>query len=218
MTQILLKILPLDIAATLSPVIFALALLLLGSTVKPKLRTFSFFLGTLIVGIIISLIGFSIGQAVAGESGKNEVSAILDLFFAIVFIYFAIKALTSGDRKIRTSPKEEKHPIAKWLLTGIVISATNFDALFLCLNAAKEVSSTSGIELASKIFLIIVNLAFFTLPVTLPLLFYLIAPKIAGKILSKANLFVIKYARYIVFVLFVLFAAVLLYRALIYFI
>jgi hypothetical protein len=218
MIQTLLKILPLDIAATLSPGIFALALILLGSTLKPKLRTFGLLLGTLIVGAIISLIGFSIGQAVHENSGSSLTAAIFDLFFAAVFGYFAVKSLISKDRPIKTSSQDEKRPFMKWVLIGMIISATNFDALFLCLNAAKEVSSASGIQLFSQIILIIVNLFFFALPIILPLLFYIILPATAARILSKANNLVMKYAHYIIFVLFILFAAFLLYRGLNYFI
>lgn len=217
MVQVLLKILPLDIAATLSPGLFALALFLLGSTFKPKLRTFGFFLGTLIVGIGISLAGFFIGQAVSEGTGETLPSAIFDLVFGLVFVYFAVKSIISRDREIKTSSKEEKYPAMRWILLGIILSVTNFDALFLCLNAAKEVS-VAEISLGSQIFLIIINLIFFTSPITIPLIFYLIVPKTAEKILSKANNFVLKYARYLIFVIFVIFATILIYRGLKYFI
>jgi threonine/homoserine/homoserine lactone efflux protein len=217
MTQLLLKVLPLDLASALSPGIFALALILLGTNIKPKLKTFSLLVGTLIVGVGINLLGFELGQIVDKNSGGSLVSAIIDLIFAIIFIYLAIKALASKDRKIKTHQAEPEHPALKWFLLGIVVNITNFDAIFIALNAAKEVSGSSVVA-AQKLILIIVNLLFFTLPVTLPLVFYLIFPGLAGKVLSKVNRFVIKYAPYLIFVLLILIAVLLFSHFVKYFI
>src|SRR4030066_421520 len=113
MISLLIKIIPLDLAATLSPGILALVIILLGSKNHPKAKTIS-------------------------------------LFF------------------------------------GILIAATNFDALFLCFAAAREVGE-AGINDFSKIILVIVNLIFYTLPLTLPLFIYLIMPDLAQRMLTKFN-------------------------------
>lgn len=114
------------------------------------------------------------------------------------------------------SEGNQKPQLIKWFVIGLVISLTNFDAVFLLFAASKEVGG-SGISQISKLILLFVNILFFTLPSFLPLLFYLIAPNFAGRILTKVNQFVLKYSKYLIFILFVIFGIYFLYRGLNYF-
>lgn len=216
MFEVLIKIIPLDLAATLSPGILALALVLLGSHFHPRLRTFSLFLGTLVVGVALALIGFSLGQVAPSEVKQTLFSAIIDLLLGGIFIFLGIRAVTAKERMI-ASQEAQRPQIIKWILIGLIIAATNFDAVFLSLAAAKEVGG-SGIDELNKIILLVVNILFFTLPITLPLIFYLILPEFAGRVLGRANQAVLRYSKYIIFVLFVIFGLYFIYRGLKFFI
>jgi putative Mn2+ efflux pump MntP len=216
MASLLVKIIPLDLAAALSPGIFALTLVLLGSQFHPKIRTFSLFLGTLVVAAGLALAGLALGQATPSEVKATLLSAVIDFLLGGIFIFLGIKAVLAKERKVE--PKEAPKPqIVKWILIGLVISVTNFDAVFLTLAAAKEVGG-SNINEISKIILLLANILFFTLPTTLPLLFYLFLPNLAGRILGKVNHIVLKYSRYVVFVLLVIFGIYFIYRGLKFFI
>lgn len=212
MFQLLVKIIPLDLAATLSPGILALALVLLGSQFHPKLRTFSLFLGTLIVAVGLASAGLFLGKVAPSEVKPTIISALVDLILGIIFIYLGIRAVTTKERRI-ASQEAQKPQVLKWLLIGLIIALTNFDAVFLTLAAAKEVGG-AGIDELNKIILLIVNIFFFTLPISLPLIFYLVFPNYAGKLLGRINQVVLKYSKYIIFALFVIFGLYFIYRGL----
>jgi len=217
MTSILIKIIPLDLAATLSPGILALSVILLGSKAHPKIRTFSLLVGTLLVAIAIAILGLTIAKATPESVQPTLISAIVDLVLGLVFIYFAIKQLVAKERKIKENDQAQGYQIFRWLIIGIIISATNFDAVLLNLAAAKEVGD-AAISSIAKIILLAVNILFFIAPTSIPFVLYLIFPKFAAKILGKLNDFLIKYAKYILFIMFAIFGIYFVYRALKYFI
>ena len=203
MTSILIKIIPLDLASTLSPGILALAIILLGSKNYPKARTLAMLCGTLLVAVILAILGFVIGNNVTPGTDPTVRSAIIDMVFGLVFVYYGIKIILSKERKIE--PKEGSGAqFFKWFAIGFIISATNFDAVLLNFAAAKEVGD-AAINYFDKIILLIINSLFFALPIILPLVAYLIFPKFAGAMLEKLNRVVLKYSRYILFAMFFLF-------------
>jgi len=85
--------------------------------------------------------------------------------------------------------------------------------VFLSFAAAKEVGD-AVINYFDKIMLLAVNVLFFVLPIVLPLALYLIFPKFAGRILEKINRVVLKYNRYILFLMFVIFGIYFLSKGL----
>lgn len=212
MLELLLKIIPLDLAATLSPGILALAVILLSGKIHPVIRTISFFIGTLIVAVAIALIGFYLGKSVPVDVKQSLLSAVVDLVLGILFILFALKTFFNKDRQISAKTNNQSAQVLKWMAVGFVVSATNFDALFLSLTAAKEVGGTTAIGDINKFILLIVNIFFFTLPILLPLAIYLLLPDLAGRILARINHFVLKYSRNLVVVLFLIFGIVLIIR------
>lgn len=213
MTQLLVKVIPLDLAMILlSPGILALALLVLGSQFRPKLRTFSLFLGTLVTAIILAFLGLSLGQAAPSEIHPTLFSAVLDLILGAFFIFFGIRTLFKKERQTK-SEENQKPQLAKWFIIGLIISITNFDAVFLLLAASKEVGG-SGVSKLNEIILLLVNILFFTFPSLLPLVFYFVAPNFAGRVLTKVNQFVLKYSKYLIFVLFVIFGIYFIFRGL----
>lgn len=218
MLSLLAKIIPLDLASTLSPGIFALAVILLGGKWHGKTRTLALFVGIALVGVGITVVGFTLGKNVTGDMQKGLSSAIVDMILGAVFIYFGIKSMFGKEKEYKPPTSDPGLQFFKWLLVGFVIAITNLDALFLNFAAAKEVGESHGVNDLSKIILVIINLFFFTLPVTLPLFYYLISPKTAKIILEKINHLVLKYSKFIIFVLFVVFGAFMFYRGLDYFV
>jgi len=215
MFEILSKIIPLDLASTLSPGIFALTIILLGNKSYSMLRTLSMFFGTLLVGVGIALLGYFLGQAAPTGIKQNITSSVVDIILGSFFIIFGIKTLFLKERKIKF--KEGQNPqIIKWFIVGLIISATNFDALFLSLTAAKEVGGTE-INILEQIILLVVNVLFFTLPTTLPLLLTIFLPRFAHSILTSINVFVLKYSKYIVCLLFIIFGIIFIYRGIKFF-
>ncbi|MCL5407711.1 MAG: GAP family protein [Patescibacteria group bacterium] len=214
MLGLLAKIIPLDFAATLSPGIFALTVVLLGSKQNPKLRIISMLTGTLMVGIGIALLGYTIGQVATPDVKKTIVSALIDIILGSFFVFLGLKTFFSKEKKIEFKEDQKLH-LFKWLIIGFIINVTNFDALFLSFTAAKEVGSSS-INNLDKIILLLVNVMFFILPITLPLFFSIVFPRFTNLILASINHFVLKYSKYIVCILFIIFGFLFLYRGIIF--
>lgn len=217
MSNLFLTVLPLNLASTLSPGILALAIILLGSKWHSKARTAALLTGTIIVGVIIIILGSALGQLVSAGLKPTATSAIFDTIIGIIFILFGIKTILIKEKKIKPSKADSGKQIFKWFIIGIVISATNFDAVFLSFTAAKEVSESLLVNNASKALLLFLNLFFFVLPSLLPLVLYIVFPKIAAPILNKINKYVLKYGQYIIFTIFIAFGLILIRQGIIFF-
>jgi len=215
MASILIKILPLDLAATLSPGVLALAIILLGSKNQPKAKALILLLGMLLVAIAITVFGFILGNNVTPGVEPTLTSAIIDAIFGLFFLFYGFKIILGPERMIK--PREEKVRFWRLFILGFLVSATNFDALFLSFAAAKEVGD-AAVHFGAKSILLAVNIFFFTLPIMLPLIIYLLFPEFAGRVLANINRIVLKYSRYILFAMFMIFGIYFLSKSLGFFI
>lgn len=218
MVEIFAKILPLDLASVLSPGILALALILLSKKEFALGRTFAFLFGSALVALGLAILGLNLGANVQDVHNTRVVDNIVDLALAAVFLYFGIRSLIKPEKteKKPQAKNDDSRHLLKWIIIGFVISITNFDAVLFNFTAAKEIGQ-SQIFSAEKIILLIVDALFFTAPILVPLLFYLITPKLTQKILDPLNLFLIKYSRFIVGAVFIGFGIYLAYKGLVKF-
>jgi len=218
MLSTLIKIIPLDLAVILgSPGILALVIIVLASKNHPKAHIFSFLLGALFTGIGITILGFVLGNSIDTGIKQNLTESIIDIALGLFLIIYGLKIFFSPERKASPQKEEDAAKIFKWFAIGLIVTVTNFDSLFLSFTASKEVGGADIMTLAKWI-LLLVNIFFFTLPITSPLFLKLIFPKVSEPILAKINGFMIKYSRYIVFAMFIIFGVYLLYRGLKFFI
>lgn len=212
MQEVILQILPLQLASTLSPGIIAITIFLLGNKINPKKKTLALLIGSFIVGAGVCLIGFFLGQSNTLGAKPKIFYGIEDLILGILFIWFGIKVLISKDKKFKHL---DNLSLTKWALVGAIMSILNFDAILFIFTASREVGIATISE-AYKVGLLLMNSIFFVLPILLPLTLYLIVPNTAGKLCRKLNFYVIRYSAYILFILFILFGIILLKRAFVY--
>lgn len=214
MIALLIKILPLQLATTLSPGIFALTLILFTKNKYAIGRVLALLLGSIFVAILLGFAGLKTGQSITAFSAHSRISVIIDFILAILFLYFGIRGLVKPEREKKESLGENPtRQLGKWFVIGFVISITNFDAVLLNFAAAKEIG-TAGIILFDKIILLFVGVIFFVLPILIPFIFYLALPSLAQKILAPINTFLVKFGRYLVSAIFIIFAFYLIYKGL----
>lgn len=211
MDQVLLTIIPLDFAATLSPGILALTLILLGTKKHALTETFSLLFGNLITaGIIISLAFFMV-SITTSQGQPNVIASIIDLLLGLFFIWYGVKVFRTKDHKFKLKQKKNAN-VLKWVVIGFIISITNFDAVLLSFTATREVAASS-LGVGNKMLLALVNVFFFVLPIILPLSICILFPKIGAIFLTRLNKYVIKYSRYIICIMFLLFGVYFVIRA-----
>lgn len=217
MFEVLIKVIPLNLASTLSPGLFAMSLVLLGSKKYSKSRTLALFIGGALVAVVTIFLGYTLAQATTEITDTSKLlKATVDLILGGVFLIFGIKTLVSKERI--TKPKAALEPkLLQWFLIGIFFCATNLDAVIFSFTAAHEVSGATEINDIFKLILLLVNLLFITLPIYLPLLFGIFAPGPASRILPKINQVVLTYSKYIIFAIFVIFGIILLWRGINFF-
>ena len=211
MFKTLLTVLPLDLAATLSPGILALTLFLLGSKKNGIPRILALLGGAIFTATIIAVAGFFLGSLNPSQAKPGIISELVDIVLGIILILFGIKVFFGKENRIKLNNDGNKIRIIKWFAIGVVVNITNFDAVLLSFAAAHEVGRSS-LAVFDKLFIVIFNMLFFILPITLPLTLTLLFPRIADKILTKLNGYVIKYSKYIVSLLFIVFGIYLLSR------
>jgi len=215
MVDVLIKIFPLDLASIFSPGILALVIILLAQKEHGLARSIALGLGSLLVAVMLAFLGLKMGQNVQDVNNTKIIDNIVDLVLGAVCLYFGLRSLLYKEKEknpqsIKTNQSAQ---IAKWFLIGFVISITNFDAVIFNFSAAKEVGQSTINDL-EKTILLIMNSLFFVAPIIIPLVIYLLVPKLADKILKPINDFLTKYGRYIVGIIFIGFAVYLIYQGL----
>ncbi|MFC1617703.1 GAP family protein [Patescibacteria group bacterium] len=208
MLELLARIIPLDFAASISPVVFALVLLLLGGK-SPLKRTFWFLIGALVVGITVTLLGLTLGHVVTGKFGQTDFSSAIDIFIGGLLVALAFWTLLVKKKKHHLASTSEKSSLWRWLALGIVTGIFNWNGVFLNFVAAREVGVAEVGEI-EKIAVLIINLLFYALPILLPLLLYLIFPGTAMRFLTKINYLMTKYSKYVVFILLIIVAIIII--------
>lgn len=212
MLELLIKVIPLGIGSTISPVVFGIALTLLAGKNYPKSRAFAYLLGAVITVAILAIVGMLIGTgAVAGAALMP--SASIDILIGLLLVFFGIKALTAKKEKTDIALGHEKPSpqLAKWLFIGFIVNITNFDAVVLNVTAVKEIfEAGTGYE----ILLTIVCDALFLLPILLPVSVYLLMPKTAAKVLEPIGDAAEKYGKYVLAAIFFIFGVYLLSKGL----
>ncbi|MBU0671079.1 GAP family protein [Patescibacteria group bacterium] len=217
MLKELLQIIPLNLAATLSPGILAVAVILLGSKVKPVSKTIALLIGCSLTSIGLIVFGSFLGQITQPDhAGAAKVAAIVNLLLGGFLIFYGIKLVATKEKNANLK-NASSAKYWKLIMAGILLTVFNFDAVILSFTAAKEVSESMILDLPVKIICTIFNFLCFTIPVTLPLLLFLVVPKVAQKVLAKINNILTKYGKYIIFVIFMLMGSGLVYQGLKYF-
>lgn len=213
MHDTLIKVVPLFFASTLSPGILALSLAIISKKQYSKERIIALLLGSILVVAILVFLAINLTKNISSYLNHKNLINIIDIVLAVTFLYFALYEILNkeSERKFNLL-NNNKLNFTKWLLAGFIISATNFDAVMLNFTANREIYS-SYINYVDKIILFIIGIIFFVFPILIPFLIYLMVPKLTNMILQPVNIFLTKYSRYIIALIFLFFSIYLFYRA-----
>ncbi len=209
MFELLIKVIPLGIGSMISPLVFGIALTLLGGKHYPKQRTLAYLLGAVLTVVILAFVGMLIGSGAVAGSGLMP-SASVDILIGFLLIIFGVKILLSkkeGKLDITLGHEKASSQLVKWFFIGLAVNITNFDAVMLNITAVKEIfESGTGYE----ILLTVICDLLFLMPVLLPIFVYLMFPDTAKKILEPIGGAAEKYGKYVLAAIFLIFGVYLL--------
>lgn len=212
------KVLPLAIAGAVSPTVLAVALVVLSGKVAPKARGVAFVAGVASVVVAISLLVVFVFGAAVPESQKgsdSHLAAWLDLGFAALLLVLGAFTFLR-----RNHPhKEHDHPdsgqgarVARFYALGLAAMLTNLTTLAVLLPALKEIAIEKVSRADQVVAMAVVDVIVLT-PVWLPLLLYMVSPRLARKVLDPLNSFLLRHETVIAVALCLVFAAYLTFLA-----
>ncbi len=190
---LLLQILPLAFGAAVSPTALMGIIILLSLSKKPKLQGFGYYIGSIILIIIIVFLGLILGAGIS--SGYNKPHLLLDwidIVLGILLLLLGVRGIFKSQKspvdRIQSNdkPKSNLNLFIKGVSFGFGLFLINFSTIIIVLEAGKEIA-VSPVGFIGK-FLIIIILIFITLLVCeIPLLMYVLYPQKAKKLLLKVN-------------------------------
>lgn len=190
MRGLLPQLLPLAFGAAVSPVVLTAVVLTLASRSHPRERAAAFTLGAVVPLLVVGLGGLAIFASVPEVSHRRDpaVSAAIDLSFGVVLLLLALRAVLSPPPPSkagspRAAPGDDRAHLWRYLVLGVASMVTNFSTLVLFVPAVKEIAR-ARLSVAGESAAFALLLAITLIPALVPLLFYMLAPQAAERVLT----------------------------------
>lgn len=218
MIDLLSTLLPLCLAATLSPVLLTEQLLILG---KSGARSgLAYLAGLVVVLAAATAVALLVGTTLQLPA-RPHLSAQTDIALGAALIVLGIAARLLGLRRrregaghaARKKTKSSDSPLAAFTL-AVGSMATDVTTLALVLVAAKDIAASRA-GLLTLVVAVLMLLAFGSLPAWLPLLVAALSPRRGLAALQGLSAFVTKHGRTVVLILVVAVGVYLVVRGIV---
>lgn len=211
--------LPLAIGAAVSPTVLIGIILILSIAERPKLSGIAFYIGAIVILLIVVVAGMIIGKgtAVASSKSPSVVSAYFDLTLGILLILFGIwRVIKKGDsapdrNRFAGKSKSASSDFIKYMILGLGMFAINFTTTVLVFAAGKDIG-ISGAGFTDKLIVVVILTVITLLVVEIPLLIYFTMPEHSEKLLNLLNVWMQKNSRYLMAGIMLIFGIYLLVK------
>jgi hypothetical protein len=215
MEQLFIKVLPLALASAVSPASLAVSLVILGGKNQPRLKAFAYLLGGAVVAVAITILGLVLADGathVAGPHAHSIIDAVLgSLLLVLGIVALAIKPGKNGKALSGVDSQSETRQLATCGLMGLLAMGLNVSSLVPFLAAVRDVGK-AVVSFEVKGVALGVCWTLLLLPMILPLVIYLVAPKAAARILTPISIVATKYGRYLVAAICLILGAVFVWE------
>ncbi|MEN4018215.1 MAG: GAP family protein [Methanobacterium sp.] len=219
LSALLTSILPLALGAAVSPTVLIGIILILSITKRPKLNGVAFYIGSIILLLIVVALGVFVskGAVIASGTMPSTTSAYFDIVLAVLLILLGIRRTRKEDKgPDKDKFKEDASPSAvkgfiKSMGFGFGLFVINFTTTILVFAAGKDIG-LSPAPLFDKLIVIIALTIITLLVVEIPLLIYILMPKTANKALAPVNIWMQKNGKYLMAAIFFVFGIYLLVK------
>lgn len=204
------KIFGLGVVAAINPLVFTMTLVFLGKPERPRTRTAAFLLGGLGLGLVVSGVGFFLGQATLDKVVPELITLLIDIIIGAVFIVLGVRAWFAAEPRFKISDEAPQHLWRRLIVVGILVNLITFDDLIVVFAAARITGSLEAPGL-DKVVLFVITLLFFLAPIYLPLLLTIIFPRASKNVLPRINVFLEKFGQKLIAVIFLLMGIIFIY-------
>lgn len=218
---LLLEILPIALAAAISPTSFALIIVLLSLSKRPKTSGTGFLVGSFLVIFVAALLGMIAAEGVLltrAEPGPLKIW--IDFFLGIIVLYYGFKILLTKNAwfeekelELPTNNKSATSEFLSSLVLAMGLFALNFITTALVFLGGSKIAA-AGLGWLGTITSLLVLMSITLSMVALPVLIYFVTPKKADKILSKLNKWIKKNGHYLTAILIIIIGLYFLYNGL----
>ncbi|MFA5077705.1 MAG: GAP family protein [Candidatus Micrarchaeia archaeon] len=210
MLELLLKIIPLGIASTLSPGILAVVIAILSSKEKAVEKAVFFAAGSAVAALLI--VGFGLFAGGAPTDGKTApISSSADLVLGALLVLFGIASLRHGQERDGIQRRNKGAGPLRWFSIAFILNITNFDAVLLLFTAVHQVAQ-AGVGKIYEMALVSVSSLFFLLPALAPLGMYVLFPGRMKQVLEPVRAKLLKYGGALCAAIFLAFGIYLLLK------
>lgn len=203
MMRIFLEALPFALGGAVSPTLLALAMLVMASPDRGRLKGVAYFLGTLAFSMLfvvaLHFLLHSVGMA-RPDASKVRTEAIIDLIIGIVLVIWAMVRVLRGTPPTKTKHEDRaRKPMGLGAAfgAGFVMMSLNFSTLPLYALAVRAVDR-SGLPMQEKLIEFVAITAIILIPAWLPVGLAYLVPKQSQRILDGLRGFFARHGRLII--------------------
>ncbi len=192
-STLLTQIIPLALGAAVSPTALMGIILLLSISKRPKLQGFGYYIGAVILILMVILLGIILGAGVTSTSQKpNPLLAEIDVLLGIFLLIFGIRRIfktQKSPKKLFQGDNKQTSKILQFLegvSFGFGMFLINFSTTIIVLEAGKDIGASS-VNLIGQLIVIAILTIITLLVCEVPLLVYILFPEKANNLLSNVN-------------------------------
>jgi len=213
LTSLLASILPYAIGALFSPLILYTLLATISPINRPRLSSFAFLFGSVIIFLILAFIGLYIGTTLFGINARTvQTSSIIETVFGIILLIIAVKTIFVGEESrsgglinfINLQKNSFLSVFLKFFYFGLIAVLASFTtAIFITVAGIIIGLSNPGFTNTAITVTILGLISLFVAEISF--IFYLISPDAAEDILDPFREWAPKYGDYLTgFVYFII--------------
>jgi energy-converting hydrogenase Eha subunit B len=220
--SVLLEIIPLALVAAISPTSFALVIVLLSLSKRPKTSGTGFLLGSFLVILAAAFLGIlaAEGAFLLSRAEPTPLKSVIDLLLGIIVLFYGFKILLMKnawfEEKEIELPTSNKSPTSEFLSSMFLamgLFALNFITTALVFLGGSKIAAADLGWLGTLISLLVL-IAISLSMVAIPVLIYFLTPQKADKILYKLNKWIKKNGHYLTAILVIIIGLYFIYNGL----
>ena len=209
MQKTLIEILPLALAAAMSPSGLLLVFTILSGKKDPKRGSLAFVLGSMLFLIVLGLlVMLTFNPAVKQANHPEKISAIIDIVLGSLILVVTGRSLLVKKKEKKASGKSRKRP---YFVIGFFYMVVNTSTLIPFIAASKIIAENSlgpGGSVIAFVYLLVITMSLISLPVIMTFLL----PAQSEKILGPLKSFMSRHGARIAQVFFLVIAVYLIAR------